>query len=115
MPTVALDMHRQVRKEIAVVETPEFNRFPNSFSHIFSGGYAAGYYSYKWAEVLAADAFSLFEENGIFDENTGRSFRENILEMGGSREPAELFRAFRGRDPDVEALLKQSGITDHAA
>ncbi|WP_339803523.1 oligopeptidase A [uncultured Marinobacter sp.] len=115
VPTVALDMHRQVRKEIAVVETPEFNRFPNSFSHIFSGGYAAGYYSYKWAEVLAADAFSLFEENGIFDENTGRSFRENILEMGGSREPAELFRAFRGRDPDVEALLKQSGITDHAA
>lgn len=114
-PTVPLEMHRQVRKEVAVVDSPEFNRFPNAFSHIFAGGYAAGYYSYKWAEVLAADAFSLFEENGIFDEATGRSFRENILEMGGSREPADLFRAFRGRDPDVEALLKQSGITGHAA
>jgi oligopeptidase A len=112
-PTNPLDMHRAVRKEIAVVQTPEFNRFPNSFSHVFAGGYAAGYYSYKWAEVLAADAFSLFEENGIFDPETGHSFRENILEMGGSREPAELFKAFRGREPDVEALLRQSGITDH--
>ena len=105
-------MHREVRKGIAVVESPEFNRFPNAFSHIFAGGYAAGYYSYKWAEVLAADAFSLFEEKGIFDADTGRSFRENILEMGGSREPAELFKAFRGREPNVDALLEQSGITD---
>ncbi len=112
-PIDPLSMHREVRKQIAVVESPEFNRFPNAFSHIFAGGYAAGYYSYKWAEVLAADAFSLFEEKGIFDPETGHSFRENILEMGGSREPAELFKAFRGREPNVAALLKQSGITDH--
>ncbi|MBS3804408.1 MAG: oligopeptidase A [Oleiphilaceae bacterium] len=110
-PTNPLDVHRQVRDEIAVIKTPEFNRFPNSFSHIFSGGYAAGYYSYKWAEVLAADAFSAFEENGIFDAETGRSFRKNILEKGGSREPMELFKAFRGREPKVDALLRQTGIT----
>ena len=114
-PTNPLDMHRQVRSEIAVVEAPEFNRFPNSFSHIFSGGYAAGYYSYKWAEVLAADAFSLFEENGIFDQETGKAFLHNILEKGGSQEPMELFKAFRGREPQVDALLKQNGITDDAA
>lgn len=114
-PTNPLDVHRQVRSEIAVVEAPEFNRFPNSFSHIFSGGYAAGYYSYKWAEVLAADAFSLFEENGIFDQETGKAFLHNILEMGGSQEPMELFKAFRGREPEVDALLKQTGISDNAA
>jgi len=114
-PTNPLDMHRKVRSEIAVVEAPEFNRFPNSFSHIFAGGYAAGYYSYKWAEVLAADAFSLFEENGIFDQETGRAFLHNILEKGGSREPMELFKAFRGREPKVDALLKQTGITEDAA
>ncbi|GGE63894.1 oligopeptidase A [Streptosporangium jomthongense] len=114
-PTNPLAMHRQVREPIAVVEVPEFNRFPNSFSHIFAGGYAAGYYSYKWAEVLAADAFSLFEENGIFDPETGRAFLHNILEKGGSQEPMELFKAFRGREPQVDALLKQTGITDEAA
>ncbi|KPP96805.1 oligopeptidase A [Marinobacter sp. HL-58] len=114
-PTNPLDMHRQVRSEIAVVEAPAFNRFPNSFSHIFAGGYAAGYYSYKWAEVLAADAFSLFEENGIFDPETGKAFLHNILEKGGSQEPMELFKAFRGREPEVDALLKQSGITEDAA
>lgn len=114
-PTNPLDMHRKVRSEIAVVQAPEFNRFPNSFSHIFSGGYAAGYYSYKWAEVLAADAFSLFEENGIFDRQTGKAFLHNILEKGGSQEPMELFKAFRGREPRVDALLKQTGITDDAA
>ena len=114
-PTNPLDMHRKVRNEIAVIEAPEFNRFPNSFSHIFSGGYAAGYYSYKWAEVLAADAFSLFEENGIFDQKTGKAFLHNILEKGGSQEPMELFKAFRGREPEVDALLKQTGITDDAA
>jgi oligopeptidase A len=113
-PTNPLDMHRQVRSEIAVVQAPEFNRFPNSFSHIFAGGYAAGYYSYKWAEVLAADAFSLFEENGIFDQETGKAFLHNILEKGGSQEPMELFKAFRGREPEVDALLKQTGITDAA-
>ncbi len=114
-PTNPLDMHRKVRSEIAVVEAPEFNRFPNSFSHIFAGGYAAGYYSYKWAEVLAADAFSLFEENGIFDAGTGQSFLNNILEKGGSQEPMELFKAFRGREPRVDALLRQTGITEDAA
>ncbi|MDY6798644.1 MAG: M3 family metallopeptidase, partial [Pseudomonadota bacterium] len=114
-PTNPLDMYRQVRREVAVIEAPEFNRFPNAFSHIFGGGYAAGYYSYKWAEVLAADAFSLFEENGIFDENTGKAFLHNILEKGGSREPMELFKAFRGREPEVAALLKQTGITEDAA
>jgi oligopeptidase A len=114
-PSNPLDMHRQVRSEIAVVESPEFNRFPNSFSHIFSGGYAAGYYSYKWAEVLAADAFSLFEEKGIFDQETGKAFLHHILEKGGSQEPMELFKAFRGREPQVDALLKQNGITDDAA
>ncbi|MBH86819.1 MAG: oligopeptidase A [Alteromonadaceae bacterium] len=114
-PVNPLDMHREVRSEIAVTETPEFNRFPNAFSHIFAGGYAAGYYSYKWAEVLAADAFSLFEEHGIFDPETGRSFLENILERGGSQEPMELFKAFRGREPAVDALLRQCGIVTQAA
>lgn len=114
-PVNPLDMYRKVREQIAVTETPEFNRFPNSFSHIFAGGYAAGYYSYKWAEVLAADAFSLFEERGIFDEAAGKAFLENILERGGSREPMELFKAFRGREPEVDALLRQSGITADAA
>lgn len=114
-PTNPLQVHRKVRETIAVIESPEFNRFPNSFSHIFAGGYAAGYYSYKWAEVLAADAFSLFEENGIFDPETGRAFLQNILEKGGSQEPMELFKAFRGREPEVGALLKQTGITDEAA
>lgn len=114
-PLDPLEVHRQVREEIAVVRAPAFNRFPNSFSHIFAGGYAAGYYSYKWAEVLAADAFSLFEEQGIFDPETGKSFLANILEKGGSQEPMELFKAFRGREPEVDALLRQSGITDHAA
>lgn len=99
-----------VRKEVAVLEVPEFNRFQNGFGHIFAGGYAAGYYSYKWAEVLASDAFSLFEENGIFDEQTGQSFLHNILEKGGSKEPMELFKAFRGREPKVDALLRHSGI-----
>ncbi len=113
-PTNPLDMHRTVRDQIAVVRAPSFNRFPNSFSHIFAGGYAAGYYSYKWAEVLAADAFSLFEERGIFDSRTGRSFLENILEKGGSREPMELFKAFRGREPRVDALLRQTGISTAA-
>ncbi len=100
----------QVREKVAVVVPPEFNRFQHGFSHIFAGGYAAGYYSYKWAEVLSADAFSLFEENGIFDQKTGQSFLNNILEMGGSKEPMELFKAFRGREPQVDALLRHTGI-----
>ncbi len=100
----------QVRKQVAVVHPPAFNRFAHGFSHIFAGGYAAGYYSYKWAEVLSADAFSLFEEQGIFDQETGRSFLHNILEQGGSRDAMELFVAFRGREPQIDALLRHSGI-----
>ncbi|XEI32823.1 oligopeptidase A [Aeromonas veronii] len=100
----------EVRSQVAVMTPPAFNRFQHSFSHIFAGGYAAGYYSYKWAEVLSADAFSRFEEEGIFNPVTGQSFLKNILEKGGSKEPMELFRAFRGREPKVDALLRHSGI-----
>ncbi|SEL86019.1 oligopeptidase A Metallo peptidase. MEROPS family M03A [Colwellia chukchiensis] len=101
----------QVRDDYAVIKAPEFNRFQHSFGHIFAGGYAAGYYSYKWAEVLSADAFSRFEEEGIFNSAVGHDFLTNILEMGGSKEPSELFKAFRGREPAIEALLRHSGIT----
>ncbi len=101
----------EVRAQVAVVPLPSFHRFQNSFSHIFAGGYAAGYYSYKWAEVLSADAFSRFEEEGIFNRDTGASFRRSILEAGGSQEPMELFVAFRGREPKIEPLLRHSGIT----
>ncbi|MDK9689131.1 oligopeptidase A [Halomonas sp. LC1] len=99
-----------VRRQTSVLPVVDFNRFQNSFSHIFAGGYAAGYYSYKWAEVLSADAWSAFEEAGIFDPTTGQRFREEILEQGGARDAAELFRAFRGREPSVEPLLRHSGI-----
>lgn len=99
-----------VRSKVSVMPVPAFNRFQHSFSHIFAGGYAAGYYSYKWAEVLSADAFSKFEENGIFDSETGRAFLTNILEKGGSEEPMALFKAFMGREPSIEALLRHSGI-----
>ncbi len=101
----------EVRSAVAVVIPPPFNRFQNSFSHIFAGGYAAGYYSYKWAEVLSADAFSRFEEEGIFNRETGDAFRAHILEAGGSKDPMELFVAFRGREPVIEPLLRHSGIT----
>jgi oligopeptidase A len=100
----------EVRREVAVVPVPEWNRFPNSFGHIFAGGYAAGYYSYKWAEVLAADAFSAFEETGVFDRTTAQRFLDTILTRGGSRDALEAFIEFRGRRPDVRALLKQHGI-----
>ncbi len=109
-PVEVLDILQDVRDQVAVVKPPAFTRFPHSFSHIFAGGYAAGYYSYKWAEVLAADAFSKFEENGVFDQPTGEAFLHAILEQGGSREPMELFVEFRGREPSVEPLLHQSGI-----
>jgi len=99
-----------VRKQVAVMTPPAFNRFQHGFSHIFAGGYAAGYYSYKWAEVLSADAFAKFEENGIFDRQTGEAFLHAILEQGGSREPMELFVEFRGREPNTEALLRHNGI-----
>jgi len=100
----------QVRQQIAVLIPPSFNRFQHSFTHIFAGGYAAGYYSYKWAEVLAADAFAKFEENGIFDQKTGQAFLHCILEQGGSRHPMELFVAFRGREPQIDALLRHCGM-----
>jgi oligopeptidase A len=100
----------EVRREVAVVIPPAFNRFQNSFGHIFAGGYAAGYYSYKWAEVLSADAFSKFEENGVFDRKTGEEFLHNILEQGGAYEPMELFVRFRGRKPKIDALLRHSGL-----
>lgn len=100
----------QVRDQVAVVKPPRFNRFQHGFSHIFAGGYAAGYYSYKWAEVLSADAFSRFEEEGIFNQKAGADFLHAILEQGGSREAMELFVEFRGRKPEVDALLRHSGI-----
>jgi len=100
-----------VRAKIAVVVPPEYNRFPNSFSHIFAGGYAAGYYSYKWAEVLSADAYGAFEEaRSVTDPETGARFRDEVLAVGGSRPAAESFRAFRGREPRVDALLRHSGM-----
>jgi len=101
---------REVRDEVAVIKPPAWTRFAHAFSHIFAGGYAAGYYSYKWAEVLSADAFALFEEKGVFDQATGQSFLHNILEKGGSRDAMELFVAFRGREPQIEALLRHTGI-----
>lgn len=96
----------EVRQQTALIPVPEFNRFQNSFSHIFAGGYAAGYYSYKWAEVMACDAFSLFKEKGVFDQATSQKFLTTILEQGGAVEPLELFVKFRGREPRVEALLE---------
>lgn len=100
----------KVRDEVAVVRPPKWNRFPNSFSHIFAGGYAAGYYSYKWAELLSADAFDLFEEKNIFSKRIGQSFRKEILSRGGSRPALESFMAFRGRKPNIDALLRHSGL-----
>jgi len=99
-----------VRAEVAVVTPPPWNRFQHSFAHIFAGGYAAGYYSYKWAEVLAADAFARFEEEGVFNTDTGRAFRETILENGGAEDAMDLFKRFRGREPRIDALLRQAGL-----
>lgn len=109
-PVPVLDVLAQVRDEVALIKHPDINRLPHAFSHIFAGGYAAGYYSYKWAEVLAADAFSAFEEAGIFDEATAQRFRREILEVGGSRDIMQAYVAFRGREPTVDALLRQTGI-----
>jgi oligopeptidase A len=105
----------EVRADVAVLIPPKFNRFAHAFSHIFGGGYAAGYYSYKWAEVLSSDAFSKFEENGIFDRDTGFEFLHCILEKGGSRDAMDLFVDFRGREPTIDALLRHSGIPTGAA
>lgn len=99
-----------LRERVAVVPVPAFNRFQHGFSHIFAGGYSAGYFSYKWAEVLSADAFARFEEDGIFNPETGRAFLQNVLEVGGSRDAMESFKAFRGREPEVDALLRHSGL-----
>ncbi|MCW8195544.1 oligopeptidase A [Proteobacteria bacterium 005FR1] len=107
------DLLDEVRAQVAVVTPPAFNKFQNSFSHIFAGGYAAGYYSYKWAEVLSSDAFSLFEEKGIFDRETADNFLHNILEKGGSEEAMDLFVKFRGREPKIDALLRHSGVEEH--
>ena len=112
-PTGVDDIQRlldAVRDQVAVIRPPAFNRFQHSFGHIFAGGYAAGYYSYKWAEVLSADAFALFEEEGVMNDQTGRKFHEAILARGGSEEALDLFVAFRGREPDQAALLRHSGI-----
>jgi len=111
----ALDLLNEVRKQVAVLFPPGYNRFPNSFGHIFGGGYAAGYYSYKWAEVLSADAYSLFEETGVLSPDAGARFRDEILAVGGSRPAAESFRAFRGREPSVDALLRHNGMTTETA
>jgi oligopeptidase A len=108
----ALDLLNQIRKEVAVVTPPEWHRFPMAFSHIFSGGYSAGYYSYKWAEVLSADAFSLFEEKGVMDPDTGARFLNEILAVGGSRPALESFQAFRGRAPTMDALLRHHGMAE---
>ncbi|MFO1219870.1 MAG: M3 family metallopeptidase [Burkholderiaceae bacterium] len=101
---------RAVRQEVNVWPLPAFSRYPHTFSHIFAGGYSAGYYSYKWAEVLSADAFAAFEESGLFDAETGRRYRREILEVGGSRDAMVSFRAFRGREPSIAALLRHQGI-----
>jgi oligopeptidase A len=100
----------EVRAEVAVLIPPAFNRFQHSFSHIFAGGYAAGYYSYKWAELLSADAWSAFEEEGVFNPATGRRFLTEVLEQGGARDAIDNFKAFRGREPRIDALLRHQGM-----
>ena len=110
-----LDLLERVRDEVAVNRPPAWNRFPHQFSHIFAGGYAAGYYSYKWAEVLSADAYAAFEESPQSFAETGARFREEVLSRGGSRSALENFKAFRGRAPELEALLRHSGMDETAA
>jgi oligopeptidase A len=106
----ALDLLNDIRREVAVMIPPDYNRFPNNFSHIFAGGYGAGYYSYKWAEVLSADAYALFEENGVLSPEVGHRFWSEILAQGGARPALESFKAFRGREPTIDALLRHSGM-----
>jgi oligopeptidase A len=106
----ALQLIHDIRQQVAVVIPPDYNRFPNNFSHIFAGGYAAGYYSYKWAEVLSADAYALFEENGVLNPEIGHRFWSEILAQGGARPAIESFKAFRGREPTIDALLRHNGM-----
>ena len=108
-----LDTLKRVKEQVAVIKSPEWIRTPHSFSHIFAGGYAAGYYSYLWAEVLSADVFSRFEEEGIFNPETGRAYLDEILTRGGSEEPMVLFKRFRGRAPKLDALLRHKGILEN--
>ena len=105
-----LELIDEVRTDVAVLIPPKNNRFANSFSHIFAGGYAAGYYSYKWAEVLSADVYSLFEEHGVLNAEIGKRFRKEVLAVGGSRDAMESFVAFRGREPSIDALLRHNGL-----
>ncbi|HET8710556.1 MAG TPA: M3 family metallopeptidase, partial [Spongiibacteraceae bacterium] len=114
-PRPVQDVLDEVRRSVSVYPLPAFNRFQHGFTHIFAGGYAAGYYSYKWAEVLSADAYSAFEDEGVFNADTGQRFLREVLERGGAREPMALFVAFRGRKPTVDALLRHNGITEWAA
>jgi oligopeptidase A len=113
-PQAVADVAAALRQEVSVVFPPDFYRFQHSFSHIFAGGYAAGYYSYKWAEVLSADAYAQFEEQGVLDASIGARFRDEILARGSSRPALESFRAFRGRDPNIEALLRHQGMIEPA-
>jgi oligopeptidase A len=106
----AQDILDTVRKDVSVIPTPPENRFQNNFSHIFSGGYAAGYYGYMWAELLSSDVYSKFEENGYLDGKTGQEFLSVLLSQGGSAEPMDLFVKFRGRKPSIDALLRHNGI-----
>ena len=115
-----LQLLDEVRREVAVILPPEWQRFPHSFSHIFAGGYSAGYYSYKWAEVLSADAYAAFEEiaahsgaGSVLDAATGAKFWREILAVGGSRPALESFRAYRGREPGVDALLRHNGMSNN--
>ena len=111
-PEAIQTLLNQVRSEVSVVSVPEHNRFQNSFAHIFSGGYAAGYYGYLWSEVLAADAFTRFAEEGLFSRDIGVAFRNNVLERGGVGDPLEQFICFRGREPDVRGLLLSYNLSD---
>ena len=103
-----------MRRKVAVLPVPEYHRFPHQFSHIFAGGYAAGYYSYKWAEVLSSDVFDAFEEAGVLNADVGARFRREVLASGGSRPALESFVAFRGRKPQIDALLRHNGMTANA-
>jgi len=106
-----LDLLLRIRREVAVVQRPEYDRSPHTFTHIFASGYAAGYYSYKWAEVLSADAYSLFEEQGVLSAAAGARFQDEVLSRGGSRSALESFIAFRGRPPQIDALLRHNGMS----